>query len=152
MSDGVKVLIKNKKARHEFFIEETLEAGIALVGSEVKSIRAGKANIKEAYIRIRSGEAYIVGMHISPYEKSGGWAIEPTRDRKLLLHKKEIVKMMSLVAQKGLTLVPLSVYLKKGRVKVEIGVARGKKLYDKRQDIKKRDAQRQQDIARKMTR
>ncbi len=152
MSDGIKLLIKNRKARHEFFIEETIEAGIALVGSEVKSIRAGKANIKEAYVRIRAGEAFIVGMHISPYEKSGSWAIEPLRDRKLLMHKKEIVKLLSLVAQQGLTLVPLCVYLRKGRVKVEVGVARGKKLYDKRQDIKTRDAQRQQEVARKMTR
>ena len=152
MSDGIKILIKNRKARHEFFIEETIEAGIALVGSEVKSIRAGKANIKEAYVRLRGNEAYIVGMHISPYEKAGAWAVEPTRERKLLMHKREIIKLSSLVAQKGLTLVPLTVYLKKGLVKIEVGVARGKKLYDKRQDIKARDAKRQQDVARKMTR
>lgn len=152
MSDYVKVLIKNKKARHEFFIEDTYEAGIALVGSEVKSIRGGKANIKEAYVRIKGNEAFILGMHISPYEKTGGWHIDPARERKLLLHKKEIIKLASLVAQQGLTLVPLSVYLKKGLVKLEVGVARGKKLYDKRQDIKKRDAKRQQDIARKMAR
>lgn len=152
MSDNIKILIKNKKARHEFFIEDTYEAGIELKGSEVKSIRAGKANIKEAYVRIKQGEAVIMGMHISPYEKAGSWALDPTRTRRLLLHKKEIIKLDSTVAQQGLTLVPLSVYLKKGRVKIEVGVARGKKLYDKRQDIKKRDAQRQQDIARKMSR
>ena len=152
MSDNIKVLIKNKKARHEFFIEETYEAGIELKGSEVKSIRAGKANIKEAYVRISDNEALITGMHISPYEKSGTWSLEPARTRRLLLHKREIIKLQSLVAQKGLTLVPLTVYLKNGLVKVEIGVARGKKLYDKRQDIKQRDAKRQQDIARKMSR
>ncbi len=152
MSEGVKVLIKNKKARHEYFIEETYEAGIALVGSEVKSLRAGKANIKEAFVRIKEGEAYITGMHISPYEKSGSWEQNPLRNKKLLLHKSEIVKLLSQVAQKGLTLIPLEVYLKKGKVKVEIGVARGKKLYDKREDIKRRDAERQRDIARKMTR
>lgn len=152
MTDNVKILIKNKKARHEFFIEETVEAGIALVGCEVKSIRGGKANIKEAYVRIKDNEAYIYGMHISPYEKSNSWGQDPLRIRKLLLHKKEIIKLASQVAQKGLTLVPLSVYLKKGLVKMEIGVARGKKLYDKRQDIMKRDAERKKDIARKMAR
>lgn len=152
MSEGIKILIKNRKARHEFFIEDTYEAGIELKGSEVKSIRDGKANVKEAYIRIKNGEALITGMHISPYEKAGSWALEPARTRRLLLHKKEIIKLGSIVAQQGLTLVPLSVYLKKGRVKIEIGVAKGKKLYDKRQDIKQRDAQRQQDIARKMSR
>ncbi|MDD5017971.1 MAG: SsrA-binding protein SmpB [Eubacteriales bacterium] len=152
MNEGIKILIKNKKARHEFFIEETYEAGVALVGSEVKSIRSAKANIKDAFVRIMAGEAYIYNMHISPYEKGSTFNQDPLRIRKLLLHKKEIVKLMSLVAQKGLTLVPLSVYLKKGRVKMEIGVARGKKLYDKREDLKRRDADRQKDIARKMAR
>ncbi len=152
MSDNIKVLIKNKKVRHEFFIEETYEAGIELKGSEVKSIREGKANIKEAYVRIKDNEALITGMHISPYEKAGSWSLEPARTRRLLLHKREIIKLYSMVAQKGLTLVPLTVYLKNGLVKIEIGVARGKKLYDKRQDIKQRDAKRQQDLARKMSR
>ncbi len=152
MSDNIKILIKNKKARHEFFIEESYEAGIELKGSEVKSIREGKANIKEAYVRIIDNEALITGMHISPYEKSSTWSLEPARTRRLLLHKREIIKLYSMVAQKGLTLVPLTVYLKNGLVKIEIGVARGKKLYDKRQDIKQRDAKRQQDIARKMSR
>ena len=152
MSDGIKVLIKNKKAYHEFFIDETVEAGIALVGSEVKSIRGGKANIKEAFVRIMNNEAYIVGMHVSPYEKGSIFNQDPLRQRKLLLHKREIIKLYSLAAQKGLTLVPLEVYLKQGKVKIEIGVARGKKLYDKRQSIAERDAQRAKEIATKMAR
>ncbi len=152
MSDGIKVLIKNKKAYHEFFIDETVEAGIALVGSEVKSIRGGKANVKEAFVRIINNEAFIVGMHVSPYEKGSIFNQDPLRQRKLLLHKREIVKLYSLAAQKGLTLVPLAVYLKQGKVKIEIGVARGKKLYDKRQSIAERDAQRAKEIATKMAR
>ena len=152
MNDGIKVLIKNKKAYHEFFIDETVEAGIALVGSEVKSIRGGKANIKEAFVRIMNNEAFIVGMHISPYEKGSVFNQDPLRQRKLLLHKREIVKLYSLATQKGLTLVPLAVYLKQGKVKLEIGVARGKKLYDKRQSIAERDATRAKEIATKMAR
>lgn len=152
VSDGVKVLIKNKKAYHEFFIDETVEAGIVLVGSEVKSIRGGKANIKEAFVRILNNEAFIVGMHVSPYENGSFFNQDPLRQRKLLLHKREIVKLYSLATQKGLTLVPLAVYLKQGKVKLEIGVARGKKLYDKRQSIAERDAQRAKEIATKMAR
>ncbi len=152
MSDGVKVLIKNKKAYHEYFIEETYEAGIALVGSEVKSIRGGKANIKEAFVRIKNGQAFIEGMHVSPYEKGSYYNEDPLRERKLLLHRREIAKLYSTVTQKGLTLVPLSVYLKKGLVKMEIGVARGKKLYDKRQSIAERDAQRKKEQATKLAR
>lgn len=152
MNEAVKILIKNKKARHEYFIEEVFEAGIALAGSEVKSIRGGKANITDAFVRIQNGEAFIHGMHISPYEKGSVYNAEPTRSRKLLLHKKEIIKLHSVVTQKGLTLVPLAVYLKKGLVKIEIGVARGKKLYDKRRSIAERDAERKKEIARKMAR
>jgi len=152
VSDGVKILIKNKKAYHEYFIEETYEAGIALVGSEVKSIRAGKANIREAFVRIQDGQAFIHGMHISPYEKGSFYNEDPMRIRKLLLHKREIVKLYSTVTQKGLTLVPLAVYLKNGLVKLEIGVARGKKLYDKRQSIAERDAQRKKEMATKLAR
>jgi SsrA-binding protein len=152
VSDGVKILIKNKKAYHEYFIEETYEAGIALVGSEVKSIRAGKANIREAFVRIQDGQALIHGMHISPYEKGSFYNEDPMRIRKLLLHKREIVKLHSIVTQKGLTLVPLAVYLKNGLVKLEIGVARGKKLYDKRQSIAERDAQRKKEMATKLAR
>ena len=152
MGDGSKVLIKNKKAYHEFFIDETLEAGIALAGSEVKSIRAGKANIREAFIRIMNNEAFIVGMHVSPYEKGSYFNQDPLRQRKLLLHRREIAKLYSLATQKGLTLVPLTVYLKQGKVKIEVGVARGKKLYDKRQSIAERDAARAKEIATKMAR
>ncbi len=152
MSEAVKVLIKNRKAHHEYFIEEEYEAGIALVGSEVKSIRAGKANIKDAFVRIKDGEAFIHNMHISPYEKGSVFNQEPLRTRKLLLHKREIVKLLTFVAQKGFTLIPLSVYLKKGKVKLEIGAAKGKKLYDKRQDIAEKDAERKKEIARKMAR
>ena len=152
MSDGVKILIKNKKAYHEYFIEETYEAGIALVGSEVKSIRGGKANIRVAFVRITDGQALIHGMHISPYEKGSIYNEDPMRIRKLLLHKREIVKLHSIVTQKGLTLVPLAVYLKNGLVKLEIGVARGKKLYDKRQSIAERDAQRKKEMATKLAR
>ena len=152
MSDAVKILIKNKKAYHEFFIEETVEAGSALVGSEVKSIRGGKANIREAFVRIQEGEAFILGMHISPYEKGSFYNEDPLRTRKLLLHKREILKLLGFATQKGLTLVPLSVYLKKGLVKLEIGVARGKKLYDKRQSIAERDAQRRKEQATKLAR
>ncbi len=152
MNEAVKVLIKNKKARHEYFIEEAIEAGIALIGSEVKSIRGGKANITDAFVRIQNGEAFIQNMHISPYEKGSVYNADPLRARKLLLHKREITKLYSVVMQKGLTLVPLAVYLKKGIVKIEIGVARGKKLYDKRQSIAERDAQRKKEVARKMAR
>jgi len=152
VSDGVKVLIKNKKAYHDYFIDETLEAGIALAGSEVKSIRAGKANIRDAYVRIVDNEAFVVGMHVSPYEKGSFFNQDPLRKRKLLLHKREIAKLYSLVTQRGLTLVPLTVYLKQGKVKLEIGVARGKKLYDKRRSIAERDAQRAREIATKVAR
>jgi len=152
LSGDVKMLIRNKKAWHEYFIEDSYEAGIVLEGNEVKSIRAGSANIKDAYVRIKDGEAFIHNMHISPYEKASSWAVAPLRVRKLLLHKKEIIKLLSFVMQKGFTLVPLSVYLKKGRVKIEIGAARGKKLYDKREEIARRDADRNREIARKMAR
>lgn len=152
MNDAVKILIKNKKAYHEYFIDETVEAGIALVGSEVKSIRSGKANIREAFVRIQNGEAFIHGMNISPYEKGSVFNQDPLRVRKLLLHKREILKLLGFATQKGLTLVPLTVYLKKGLVKLEIGVARGKKLYDKRQSIAERDAKRRKEMATKMAR
>ncbi len=152
MSEGIKILIKNKKAYHDYFIDETVEAGIVLVGSEVKSIRGGQANIKDAFVRIDGGEAFVHGMHITPYEKGSVYNEDPNRKRKLLLHRREIVKLYSLATQKGLTLVPLAVYLKKGKVKVELGVARGKKLYDKRASIAERDAQRSKEVAMKMVR
>jgi SsrA-binding protein len=152
LSEGIKILIKNKKAYHDYFIDETVEAGIVLVGSEVKSIRGGQANIKDAFVRIDGGEAFVHGMHITPYEKGSVYNEDPNRKRKLLLHRREIVKLYSLATQKGLTLVPLAVYLKKGKVKVELGVARGKKLYDKRASIAERDAQRSKEVAMKMVR
>ncbi|MDY0236605.1 MAG: SsrA-binding protein SmpB [Gudongella sp.] len=139
---GIKILATNKKARHEFFIEDTIEAGIVLKGTEVKSIRQGKVNIKESYANIDNGEIFINGMHISPYEQGNIHNVDPLRKRKLLLHKKQIRKLIGETKLKGLTLVPLSVYLKDGKVKVEIAVARGKKLYDKRQTIATKDAER----------
>ena len=139
---GIKVLATNKKARHEFFIEDTLEAGIVLKGTEVKSIRQGKVNIKEAFANIQNGEVFLNGMHISPYEQGNIYNVDPLRKRKLLLHKRQIRKLISETKLKGLTLVPLSIYLKDGKVKVEIAVAKGKKLYDKRQTIATKDAER----------
>ncbi|WP_409227906.1 SsrA-binding protein SmpB [Gudongella sp. SC589] len=139
---GTKLIASNKKARHEFFIEETFEAGIVLTGTEVKSIRQGKVNIKESYASIENGEVYITGMHISPYEQGNIYNVDPVRKRKLLLHRREIRKLIGETQQKGFTLVPLSIYLKDGLVKIEIALAKGKKLYDKRQTMAKKDAER----------
>ncbi len=138
-----KLIANNKKAYHDYFIEESYEAGIALHGTEVKSMRQGKCSIKESFIRIENGEVYVYGMHVSPYEKGNIFNKDPLRIKKLLLHKYEINKLAGKVAEKGLTLVPLQVYFKEGKVKVEIGLARGKKLYDKRQDIAKKDQRRE---------
>ena len=138
MSDGVKVLAANKKARHDYFIEDTYEAGIELKGTEVKSLRAGKSNLRDSYVQIKNAEAFVCNMHISPYEKGNIFNTDPMRTRRLLLHKREILKLMGIVQQKGFTLVPLRVYLKGGRVKLEVGVARGKKLYDTREDLKEK--------------
>ena len=143
--DEIKVVSQNKKARHDYFIEQTMEAGIVLSGTEVKSIRQGKSNLKESYAAIDNGEAYIYGMHISPYEQGNQFNKDPVRDRKLLLHKAEINKLIGLIQQKGLTIVPIQLYFRSGKVKVELGVARGKKLYDKRGDIAERDAKREID-------
>ena len=140
---GTKLIANNKKAYHDYFIEEKYEAGIALVGTEVKSVRMGKCSIKEAFIREEKGEMFIYGMHISPYEKGNIFNRDPLRVRKLLLHRQEIRKMTGQVAQKGYTLVPRSVYFKNSVIKVEIGLARGKKLYDKRQDIARKDMRRE---------
>lgn len=139
---GIKLIANNKKAFHDYFIEDTYEAGIALAGTEVKSLRMGRCSVKEAFIRVENSEVYIYQMHISPYEKGNIFNKDPLRVRKLLLHKNEINKLMGQVAQKGFTIVPLKVYFKGSLVKVEIGLARGKKLYDKRQDIAKKDARR----------
>lgn len=141
MSVG-KIVAKNRKATYDYFIEEKLEAGIVLNGTEVKSIRQGKLNLKDSYASIDDGEAYVNNMHISPYEQGNIYNVDPTRKRKLLLNKREITKLLGYIKQKGYALIPLSVYLKNGKVKVEIGVARGKKNYDKRADIAKKDAER----------
>lgn len=138
-----KLVANNKKAYHDYFIDETYEAGIVLHGTEVKSMRLGKCSVKEGFVRIENGEVYIYGMHISPYEKGNIFNKDPLRVRKLLMHRAEINKLSGKVAEKGYTLVPLEVYFKDGRAKVEIGLARGKKLYDKRETIAKKDARRE---------
>ncbi|MBR0148571.1 MAG: SsrA-binding protein SmpB [Lachnospiraceae bacterium] len=140
---GIKLIANNKKAYHDYFIDEKYECGIALAGTEVKSIRQGKCSIKEAFVRVDKGEALIYGMHISPYEQGNIFNKDPLRIRKLLLHKSEIRKLIGRTKEKGYTLVPLQVYLKGSLVKVEIGLARGKKLYDKRDDIAKKDMKRE---------
>ena len=137
--ESMKLVANNKKAYHDYFIDEKYEAGIALHGTEVKSLRMGKCSIKEGFIRIESGEAFIYGMNISPYEKGNIFNKDPLRPKKLLLHKSEIYKLDAKSAQQGFTLVPLQVYFKDGRAKLELGLARGKKLYDKREDIAKKD-------------
>lgn len=140
---GTKLIANNKKAFHDYFIEDTFEAGIALAGTEVKSLRMGKCSIKESFIRIENGEVMIYGMHISPYEKGNIFNKDPLRVRKLLMHKYEINKLTGKMKEKGMTLVPLKVYFKGSLVKIEVGLARGKKLYDKRQDIAKKDMRRE---------
>ena len=139
----VKLIANNKKAYHDFFVDDTYETGISLAGTEVKSLRMGKCSIKEAFVRIENGEVIIYGMHISPYEKGNIFNKDPLRPRKLLMPKYEINKLMGKIKEKGMTLVPLKVYFKGSLVKVEIGLARGKKLYDKRQDIAKKDQRRE---------
>ncbi len=139
---GQKLIANNKKAYHDFFIDEIYEAGIALVGTEVKSLRQGNCSIKESYISIEKGEVYIIHMHINPYEKGNIFNKDPLRKRKLLLHRSEINKLIGKTKEKGFTIVPLKVYFSDGRVKVEIGLARGKKLYDKRESLAKKDQKR----------
>lgn len=140
---SIKLIANNKKAYHDFFIEDTFEAGISLHGTEVKSLRMGKCSIKEAFVRIENGEVFVYGMHISPYEKGNIFNKDPLRVKKLLMHRYEINKLMGKIKEKGLTLVPLKVYFKGSLVKVEIGLARGKKLYDRREDIAKKDQRRE---------
>ena len=149
--ESIKLVANNKKAYHDYFIEDKYETGIELFGTEVKSIRMGKCSIKEAFVRIDKGEVYIYGMHINPYEKGNIFNKDPLRVRKLLLHKSEINRMASKVKEKGFTLVPLQVYFKGSLVKVEIGLARGKKLYDKRDDIAKKDQRRETERVFKQT-
>nr|WP_312425667.1 SsrA-binding protein SmpB [Lacrimispora sp.] len=143
MGESIKLIANNKKAYHDYFIDEKFEAGIELAGTEVKSIRMGKCSVKESFVRIDKGEVYVYGMNISPYEKGNIFNKDPLRVRKLLLHRAEIGKLDAKIAQKGYTLVPLQVYFKGSLVKVEIGLARGKKLYDKRDDIAKKDQKRE---------
>ncbi len=137
-----KIIAQNKKAYHDYFVDEKYEAGIALFGTEVKSLRAGAVNLKDSYCEVRGGELFATGIHISPYEKGNIFNREPLRDKKLLMHKKEILKLHGLVSQKGYTLIPLSLYFSGAHVKVELGLCRGKKLYDKRDDMAKSEAKR----------
>ncbi len=145
---NVKSVAKNKKAGHDYFIDETYEAGIELFGTEVKSIRAGSVNLKDSWCEIKNGEIYVNGMHISPYEKGNIFNRDPNRSRRLLMHKREILKLFGLVQQQGVALIPLELYFNGSRVKVSVGVCRGKKLYDKREDMARRDAKR--DIERSL--
>lgn len=145
--ENVKVVAKNRKARHDYFILETLEAGLALKGTEIKSIRAGQISLKEAYIRVDGEEAWLVNAHVAPYDPASRENHDPLREKKLLLHKREIENLFAEVRQKGTTIIPLQVYLRNGKAKIEIAVAKGKKNYDKREAIKKRDAQRDMDRA-----
>ncbi len=140
-----RVITQNRKAWHDYFVDEKYEAGIALYGTEVKSIRGGAVNLKDSYCSFKNGELFVVGMHVSPYEKGNIFNREPLRDRKLLMHKKEIMKLCGLVTQKGYTLVPLSLYFSGKNVKVEIGLCRGKKLYDKRDAAAEKQAAREMD-------
>jgi len=141
MSD-IKVISENRKARHDYFIEETLEAGIVLQGTEVKSIRLGRVNLKDSYARVENGEVFLFGMHISPYEQGNRFNHDPMRPRKLLLHKRQIRRLLGKTREEGYTLVPTRLYFSQGRCKVELALARGKKLYDKRDSYAKRDAER----------
>lgn len=145
---GVKVVVQNRRARHDYFIQETWEAGIELRGTEVKSLRMGKCNLKDSFAQVKNGEMLVQGMHISPYENGNIFNTDPMRPKRLLMHKAEIRKAQQSVMQQGLALIPLSVYLKDGRMKMELALCKGKKLYDKRDDMARRDAKR--DIERTM--
>ncbi len=146
--EPIKVVAENRKARHDFFIDETYEAGISLAGTEVKSMRAGKVNLRDSYASVDGNEVFVHNMHVSPYEQGNRFNQDPKRTRKLLLHRQEIRRLLGQTTQKGYTLIPLKVYFKRGRVKIEIALARGKRLYDKREEIAKRDADRE--IAREL--
>ena len=141
--DSIKVIASNKKAYHDYFVDETYEAGIELFGTEVKSVRQGHCSVKEAFIRADKGELYVLGMHINPYEKGNIFNKDPLRTRKILMHRSEINKLMGKITEKGYTLIPLQVYLKGSLVKVQVGLCRGKKLYDKREDLAKKTQRRE---------
>lgn len=145
--DDVKPVVTNRRARHDYFIEDTYEAGLVLVGTEVKSIRQGRVNLQDAYAEVKNGEAWLHNMHISPYAQGGRFNADPNRPRKLLLHRREIDRLRGLQEQKGLTLVPLSLYFRRGRAKVELGLARGKRQYDKRRAIAEKESRRELDRA-----
>ncbi len=147
MSEGIKVLSKNRKARHDYHIDKSLETGIVLTGTEVKSIRAGRSNLKDSYAAVDNGELFLYNMHISPYEQGNRFNHDPMRVRKLLVHKKELRQLIGLTQQKGYTLIPLQLYLVRGHVKLELALAKGKKLYDKRDDMKEKSAQREMERA-----
>lgn len=142
MAEGIKVVAQNKKARHDYHIEETYEAGLVLTGTEIKSIRSGRANLKDSFARIQQGEVFLHNMHVSPYDQGNRYNHDPLRTRKLLLSRREINKLIGLTKEKGLSLVPLKMYLKGGFAKLELALAKGKKQYDKREDLKRKDAQR----------
>jgi len=142
-ADGRKVVARNKKALHEYHVLETWEAGLSLTGPEVKSVRAGKVSLAEAFARVEGGEVWLYGMHISPYDPASRWNTDPTRPRKLLLHRREIRRLVGALGEKGYTLVPLDLYFRRGYAKVTLALARGKKLHDRREDLKKRAAQRE---------
>jgi len=144
---GDRTISVNRKAYHDYTIEDTIEAGIVLAGSEIKSVRAGRVSLREAYVTIRGGEAWMIGGHIAGYQQAGRQDHDPTRDRKLLLHKRQILRWQQYIEQRGYTIVPLKMYLKNGRAKLEIGLARGKRQYDKRQAIRERETQRSIDRA-----
>jgi SsrA-binding protein len=141
--DDFKLVTSNRKAYHDFFIEETLEAGLALAGTEVKSLREGRAQLKDSYVQIKGEEAWLIGCHISPYSHGNIWNLNPERTRKLLLHKKEIKSLQGPLTQKGYTLIPLKLYFKGNKAKIEIGLAKGKKLYDVRESLKEKEAKRE---------
>ncbi len=141
--DDIKPVTTNRKAYHDFFIEETLEAGISLAGTEVKSLREGRAQLKDSYVQVKGGEAWLIGCHISPYSHGNIWNLDPERTRKLLLHKREIKSLLGSLTQKGYTLIPLKLYFKGDKAKLEIGLAKGKKLHDVRDSLKEKEARRE---------
>lgn len=149
MAESVKTIATNKKAFHDYFVEESFEAGIELVGTEVKSVRAGSVNLKDAWCSIDDGEMYVKGMHISPYEQGNIFNRDPMRVRRLLVHKRDILRLFGLIKQQGYTLIPLSLYFKGSRIKLQVGLCRGKKLYDKRDDAARKDMKREADRALK---
>ncbi len=150
MADDFKVLATNRKAYHDYFIVETYEAGIALTGTEIKSVRAGAVNLRDSYAQVRDGEVWLQNAHISPYEQGNRFNVDPYRTRRLLLHRKEINRLMGRAQEKGLTIVPLRLYLKKNRAKIELALVKGKKQYDKREAISQRDAKREMERALKV--